>query len=225
MVGKSWGTLVGTGYVYNEDGSILVENGMPVYKAAQEIGDVTPDWLAGWSNEFTYKDWSFGFLLDFRKGGDVYSISQAFGSQTGIYDYTAAGDIRENGVIAGKNVLTDKVFKTADGKINDVAVNAEDFFANFYTICQMSVFDGSYLKLREAHLSYTFPKSLLKNSFIKSAKISLVGTNLALLWVHSSNLTHLDPESTTGSKNGDVGFESNAYPPSRSFGLKVGLTF
>lgn len=225
MVGKSWGTLVGTGYVYNEDGSILVENGMPKYETGKEIGNVTPDWLAGWSNEFTYKDWSFGFLLDFRKGGDVYSISQAFGSQTGIYDYTAAGDIRENGVIAGKNVLTDKVFKTADGKINDVAVNAEDFFANFYTICQMSVFDGSYLKLREAHLSYTFPKSLLKNSFIKSAKISLVGTNLALLWVHSSNLTHLDPESTTGSGNGDVGFESNAYPPSRSFGLKVGLTF
>lgn len=225
MVGKSWGTLVGTGYVYNEDGSILVENGMPKYETGKEIGNVTPDWLAGWSNEFTYKDWSFGFLLDFRKGGDVYSISQAFGSQTGIYDYTAAGDIRENGVIAGKNVLTDKVFKTADGKINDVAVNAEDFFANFYTICQMSVFDGSYLKLREAHLSYTFPKSLLKNSFIKSAKISLVGTNLALLWVHSSNLTHLDPESTIGSGNGDVGFESNAYPPSRSFGLKVGLTF
>lgn len=225
MVGKSWGTLVGTGYVYNEDGSILVENGMPKYETGKEIGNVTPDWLAGWSNELTYKDWSFGFLLDFRKGGDVYSISQAFGSQTGIYDYTAAGDIRENGVIAGKNVLTDKVFKTADGKINDVAVNAEDFFANFYTICQMSVFDGSYLKLREAHLSYTFPKSLLKNSFIKSAKISLVGTNLALLWVHSSNLTHLDPESTTGSGNGDVGFESNAYPPSRSFGLKVGLTF
>lgn len=225
MVGKSWGTLVGTGYVYNEDGSILVENGMPKYETGKEIGNVTPDWLAGWSNEFTYKDWSFGFLLDFRKGGDVYSVSQAFGAQTGIYDFTAAGDIRENGVIAGKNVLTDQVFKTADGQINDVAVNAKDFFANFYTICQMSVFDGSFLKLREAHLSYTFPKSLLKNTFIKSAKISLVGTNLALLWVHKSNLTHLDPESTTGSLNENVGFESNAYPPSRSFGLKVGLTF
>lgn len=223
--GESWGTLVGTGYVYNDDGSIRVENGMPVYEDAKKIGNVSPDWLAGWSNEFTYKDWSFGFLLDFRKGGDVYSISQAFGTQTGIYDFTAAGDIRENGVIAGKNVLTDKVFKTADGKINDVAVNAEDFFYNFYTICEMSVFDGSYLKLREAHLTYTFPKQLLKNTFIKSAKISLVGTNLALLWVHSSNLTHLDPESTTGSSNGDVGFESNSYPPSRSIGLKLGVTF
>ena len=45
MVGKSWGTLVGTGYVYNEDGSILVEDGIPVYEAGKEIGDVTPKWL------------------------------------------------------------------------------------------------------------------------------------------------------------------------------------
>ena len=224
--GKSWGTLVGTGYVYNEDGSILVKNGVPVYKADQHIGDVTPDWLAGWSNEFSYKNWSCGFMLDYRKGGDVYSVSQAFGSQTGIYDYTAAGDIRENGVIAGQNVLTDLVFKNEDGSINTTPVNAENFFTNFYTIRQMAVFDGSYLKLREAHITYKFPQSILKKTkFIRDAHVSLVGNNLALLWVHSSNLTHLDPESTTGSGNSSVGYESNAYPPSRSFGLKVGVTF
>ena len=163
MVGKSWGTLVGTGYVYNEDGSILVEDGIPVYEAGKEIGDVTPKWLAGFSNEFSY------------------SVTQAFGSQTGILKHTAEGDLRENGVVLGQNYMTDKVFKTADGKINDVAVNAEDFFYNYYTICEMSVFDGSYLKLREAHLTYNFPKSILeKTKCIKAAHVSLVGTNLAL---------------------------------------------
>lgn len=238
MVGKSWGTLVGNGYVYNEDGSILVEDGQPVYKAGQEIGDVTPKWLAGFNNEFSYKEWSFGFLLDFRLGGDVYSVSQAFGGQTGIYDYTAEGDLRENGVILGKNYMTDKVFKTADGKINDVTVNAQDFFYNYYTIGEMSVFDGSFLKLREAHITYNFPKSILdKTKCIKAAHVSLVGTNLALLWVHKSNIAHIDPESTsTGGDdpetaatshgfNSGVGFESNAYPPSRSFGIKLGVTF
>ena len=50
MPGKSWGTLVGTGFVYNEDGSVLVEDGMPVYESAKEIGDVTPDWLMGFNN-------------------------------------------------------------------------------------------------------------------------------------------------------------------------------
>ena len=90
----------------------------------------------------------------------------------------------------------------------------------------MSVFDGSYLKLREAHITYKFPQSILKKTkFIRDAHVSLVGNNLALLWVHDSNLTHMDPESTTGSGNSSVGYESNAYPPSRSFGLKVGVTF
>jgi TonB-linked SusC/RagA family outer membrane protein len=235
-VGQSWGTLVGTGYIYNEDGSILVENGVPVYEEGKDIGDVTPKWLAGFGNEFSYKGWSLGFLLDFRMGGDIYSITQAFGSQTGILDYTAAGDIREKGVVLGQNHMTDKVFKTADGKINDVAVNAEDLFYNYYTICEMSVFDGSYLKLRELHLTYTFPKRMLKKTkFIKSAYVSLVGNNLALLWVHKSNVAHVDPESTklggdnpessVRGFNSGVGFESNTYPPSRSFGLKLGVTF
>ena len=105
-------------------------------------------------------------------------------------------------------------------------MNAEDFFANYYNIRELSVFDGSYLKLREAHLTYRVPKSFLqKTKYIQAANISVVGTNLALLWVHKSNLTHLDPESTTGSGNDGVGFESNAYPPTRSFGIKLGLTF
>ncbi|MDH6356812.1 SusC/RagA family TonB-linked outer membrane protein [Parabacteroides sp. PF5-9] len=226
MKGETWGSIVGTGYTYNDDGSILVKDGMPVAKSSQVVGDVTPDWLAGLHNEFTYKEWTVGFLLDFRKGGDIYSLSQGFGSYTGIYDYTAAGDIRENGVIVGKNVLTDKVFKDADGNINDVVVNAEDFFGNYYSIVEMAVMDGSYLKLREAYITYTFPKSLLaKTKYISGARVSLIGTNLALLWTHKSNLINLDPESTRASGNDGVGMESNSYPPSRSIGLKVGLTF
>jgi outer membrane receptor protein involved in Fe transport len=224
--GKSWGTLTGTGYVYNDDGSIQVSNGFPVYAATQEIGDVTPDWLAGLHNEFSYKNWTLGILLDFRMGGDFFSLSQSFGGYTGIYDFTATGDIRENGVIAGKNVFTDKVFKTADGQINDVAVNAEDFFSHFYTIREMAVIDGSYLKLREAYLSYAFPKSLLaKSKYISGAKLSLIASNLALLWTHKSNLIGIDPESTYQSGNSGVGLEQNAYPAARNFGLKLGLTF
>ena len=224
--GKSWGTLVGTGYVYNEDGSIQVKNGVPVYQAAQEIGDVTPDWLAGITNEFSYKNLRFGFLLDFRKGGDIYSMAQGFNTGSGLLDFTAAGDLRENGVILGQNYMTDKVFKTADGQVNTDVVNPSVFFDYYYTIAQMAVFDGSYLKLREAHITYTFPKSLLqKVKGISAANVSLVGNNLALLWVHKSNLTHTDPESTTGTENKNVGFEQNSFPPSRSFGLKLAVTF
>lgn len=226
MPGKSWGTLVGTGFVYNEDGSILVEDGMPVYESSREIGDVTPKWLAGLKNEFSYKEWTLGFLLDYRRGGDIFSVSQMFGAYTGVYDFTAAGDLRENGVVLGQNYMTDKVFKNADGQVNDVAVGAQEFFENYYTIAEMAIIDGSFLKLREAYITYTFPKSILaRTKYINNARISLIGTNLALLWTHKSNLINLDPETTMYADNEGVGMESNSYPPTRSFGLKLHLTF
>ncbi|MCC8096839.1 MAG: SusC/RagA family TonB-linked outer membrane protein [Tannerellaceae bacterium] len=226
MPGKAWGTLVGTGFVYNEDGSILTEGGMPVYESSQEIGDVTPKWLAGFKNEFSYKEWTLGFLLDYRRGGDIFSVTQMFGAYTGVFDFTAAGDIRENGVIVGQNYMTDKVFKTADGQINNEVVSAQEFFENYYAIAEMSIIDGSFLKLREAYVTYTFPRSLLaKTKYISAARVSLIGTNLALLWTHKSNLTNLDPETTMYADNKGVGLESNSYPPTRSFGLKLHLTF
>ena len=187
---------------------------------------VTPDFLLGWSNEFTYKNLSFGFLLDFRKGGDIYSVTQAFGLDTGIMEITAVGDMRENGVVAGQNALTHLTFKNEDGSINTTPVNPEEFWANGYNIREMAVFDGSYLKLREMHLTYTFPQKVLKSlKIVKAANISVIANNVALLWTHKSNLLHLDPESTTGSTNTGVGFESNSYPPSRSIGMKLGVTF
>ena len=225
--GKTWGTLRGTGFVYNDDGSIRVSNGGYISaQNDQDIGDVTPKWLAGFRNDFSYKGWTLGFLLDFRMGGDIYSVSQFFGAYTGIHEHTAKGDIRETGVILGKNYMTDKTFKRADGTVNETAGDPETFFSQFYSIAQLGVLDGSFLKLREAYLSYSLPRSVVaKTGFISGAKISLIGNNLALLWTHKSNLIGIDPESTTESGNAGVGFESNAYPPARSIGLKLGLTF
>ena len=227
IVGESWGTLIGAGFVRDVNGNIVVDaEGFPKTKANQKIGDVTPKWLAGWNNEFSYKDFSFGFLLDFRKGGDFFSVSQLFGAYTGIYDYTAAGDIRENGAIFGKNIVTDKAFVKEDGTPNDIVVDPEDAFAEFYSNKELAVIDGSFLKLREAHITYTLPASITKKvKWIDSAKISLVGNNLAILWLAKNNYTRIDPESSLGSANDSVGYESNSCPPTRSFGVKLNITF
>ena len=54
----------------------------------------------------------------------------------------------------------------------------------------------------------------------------MIGTNLALLWVDKSNTMRLDPEAGgVSSDSRGVGFEQAGVPSSRSFGLKVGLTF
>lgn len=226
-VGESWGTLYGAGFTYDDNGNILVgANGLPKLKANQKIGDVTPDWIGGFRNEFTYKNWSLGVLLDFRKGGDFFSVTQMFGAQTGILDYTATGTIRETGVIVGKDVLKDKKFVLQDGSENNIRVSAQNFYQSYYSNKELDIADGSFLKLREIHLTYTFPKALLeKTKFIQAANVSFIANNLAILKLSKSNQAKIDPESSISSSNEGVGFESNSVPPTRSFGVKLGVTF
>lgn len=226
-VGESWGTLYGAGFTYDDNGNILVgANGLPKLKANQKIGDVTPDWIGGFRNEFTYKNWSLGVLLDFRKGGDFFSVTQMFGAQTGILDYTATGTIRETGVIVGKDVLKDKKFVLQDGSENNIRVSAQNFYQSYYSNKELDIADGSFLKLREIHLTYTFPKALLeKTKFIQAANVSFIANNLAILKLSKNNQAKIDPESSISSNNEGVGFESNSVPPTRSFGVKLGVTF
>jgi len=226
-VGESWGSLYGTGFTTDAQGRVIIgSNGLPTLTTSKKIGNVTPDWLAGWSNEFSYRNISFGFLLDFRKGGDFFSETQMFTTYTGLLDYTAAGSIREAGVVVGKDVLNNKVCVLADGTPNAKTISADTWFYSYYSNKELDINDGSYLKLREIHLTYTFPKSIIsRTKFIEDAKISLISSNVAILWLSSNNQAKIDPESSLGAGNTSVGFESNSCPPTRSVGVKLNLTF
>lgn len=241
--GEKWGTLVGTGFarVKQEDvdrgvatadqiGSIKVNsNGLAQTESAVEFGNVTPDFMLNWRNDFTFKNLSFGFLLDLRVGGDIWSQTMAHSYSAGTSVVTADNSVRERSIVGGVDVMSDErfVMQDANGKwvTNTIQTDAYSWFKN--DVSEYYTFDGSYLKLREAYISYTFPKNwLARTRYINGATVSLTGNNLALLWVHKSNTMRIDPE--TGGVSSDsrgVGFEQAAVPSSRSFGLKVNLTF
>lgn len=227
VVGHPWGEIIGTGMQRDNKGNILVSaSGFPKTQKNMTLGNVNPDWLGSISNEFSYKGISFGFLLDYRKGGDVFSVSQMFGTYSGLLKYTADKDFRENGLVLGKDFLTNYKFAKADGSKNDIVVGAQDFFESYYSNRELSVFDGSFLKLREVHLSYDIPKSFVKKiGLINRATVSFVGSNLALLWLSSDNIAKIDPESTVSAGNNGVGLETTSAPQTRSLGFKVSLSF
>ncbi|MBQ0015544.1 MAG: SusC/RagA family TonB-linked outer membrane protein, partial [Bacteroidales bacterium] len=224
---RPWGTLVGTGFQYNDNGEALVgADGFPLIAQNQEIGNVMPDWLMGWSNEFSYKNWSFGFLLDYRHGGDLFSQTLMFGAYSGLLDFTAADGVRENGAVFGQNICPDITFVNEDGSPNTTAVDPEDAFMYYFNVNEMSVIDGSFLKLREIHLTYTFPERWVKKMrIISDAKISLVANNVAILWLHKSNLAKIDPESLIGNSTQSMAFETAYMPQTRSIGVKLHLAF
>src|SRR5690606_9751341 len=233
--GERWGTLVGGGYDRVEEGPMagaikVNSRGLVVNKAAQNIGNVTPDFLASWRNDFRYNDFSFGFLLDLRVGGDIWSQTMNHSYVAGVAEITAENGIRERAIVAGRDVMTDERFAMQDADGNWVENTIETSAQTWYEqggVSEMYVFDGSFLKLREAYLTYNVPSRYLQRlKGVSRVNFSLIGSNLALLWTHKSNTMRLDPE--TGGVSSDsrgVGFEQASVPTARSFGLKLGVTF
>ena len=163
-------------------------------------------------------------------GGDIWSQSMSHSYAAGTAAETVKNGVRERAIVAGKDVMTNErfVMKDASGNwvTNTIATDAQTWFESG-GVSEMYVFDGSFLKLREVNISYTVPKSALsKVKYISNATVSLIGSNLALLWVDKSNTLRLDPEAGgVSSDTRGVGFEQASVPASRSFGLKLNLTF
>lgn len=84
------------------------------------------------------------------------------------------------------------------------------------------IYDGSFIKLREASISYTLPKALLANTFVNEAKISIVGRNL---WIIHKNLPYADPESTLGGGVRSFGYSIGSLPTTRDIGVNISFKF
>src|SRR5690606_23032459 len=90
-VGYLYGVIRGTDIIYtNGQRTVHAAGGcMDPAGGANVIGDPTPDWLGGMNNRFKYKNVSLSFLIDVRRGGDVFSLDQFYGDGSGLYEETA----------------------------------------------------------------------------------------------------------------------------------------
>ncbi|OOV29775.1 SusC/RagA family TonB-linked outer membrane protein [Flavobacterium sp. LM5] len=221
-VGKPIGQLIGRGYKYLEGERVVKSNGRYEVVAGATIGDVNPDWTGGINNILRYKDLSFNFLIDIKKGGDVYSLDQQYGKTTGIYQSTVGinhlGNPVRNSVADGGGIILDGVI--ADGTRNTKVIPAD--YNTYNSMPQEAyVYDASYVKLREVGLSYKFPSKLLANTFINSMIFTLNGSNL---WIISKNLPYADPEA--GSSSGNLqGFQTGVLPTTKEYNFNIKVQF
>ena len=225
--GQPYGTIRGTGFVFDNNGNKVVDgNGYYKSQADQILGDSNPDWNGGITNKFQYKDLTLSFLIDIQKGGDVYSLDMHYGQGTGLPNYTAGlnelGNPVRDAVADGGGILN--VGVTEDGAVNTVRARADYYGGAYYwgnasrNPGAMTVYDASYVKLRELALAYNL-KTLPKG--IKAASLSLVGRNL---WIISKDVPFADPESGLGAGNSQ-GYLSGSYPTLKTVGLSLNLEF
>ncbi|WP_026135622.1 SusC/RagA family TonB-linked outer membrane protein [Nafulsella turpanensis] len=230
-LGEPYGTIRGTNFVYNDLGQKIVgEDGFYLQSesANEVIGDANPDWTGGLSNSLRYKNFELDFLIDMQRGGDIWSLDLYYGMGTGLYPETAGlndlGNPVRDRVADGGGVLLEGV--NEDGEPNTVRAEAY-YYGNPFGWAgapnAQFIYDASYIKLRSASLTYKLPEGIVERAggVIKSADISLIGTNL---WIIDKNLPYADPEA--GLSAGNIqGYQSGVYPTVRSYGFNVKLQF
>ncbi len=216
------GDLYGTGYLKNENGDfILTDEGRYIPDDnLKKLGNYNPDFTLGFNNEFQFKKWNMGFLIDWRKGGIIVSRTRALGNVGGQLAETAFRP--EEGIIADGVVNTGSTENPVYTP-NTVAVSAESYYRQFYDRNheENNTYDASFLKLRQLSIGYTFDKLALfsKNT---SLRLSLIGKNLFAI----TENPHFDPEQLAVQGQGFIsGVEDMSYATTRSIGIKAGFKF
>ncbi len=216
------GDLYGTGYKKNEEGRFIVdENGnFIVDNTLQKLGNYNPDFIVGFNNQFSYKNFNFGFLVDWRQGGILVSRTL---SLAGV-----AGQIEETANRPEEGIVVDGVVNTGSEENpvyteNTTAISAESYYRQYYDRNheENNTYDATYIKLRQFSLGYTFNTAnssckWLRN--ISGLNVAVIGRNLFAI----SDMKHFDPEQVALQGNRFIsGVEDMSYPTVRSIGFKV----
>lgn len=236
--GGSLGDLYGSGYekapkgsyVTADDGStidvsgwdIVDSDGYPVLASEFEnLGNTQADWKAGWMNSISYKNFRLSFSFSAQWGGQAYSFTNAMLGYQGKIKATLPG--RYDGLIhKGVNQNADGTYS-----INKTVTASIESYYNLRVFNRDNVvnntFSTSFLKMKDIRLEYSLPKKIAaKTKVLQGASIAFFATNL-FCW---TNWPQFDPEIATmnGSKI-TKGFETAAFPMTRTYGVNLKLQF
>ena len=219
IVGQPYGELIGYKYKRNNNGEILVKNGLPQHADAQEsLGNGVYKLTGGWRNQFEYKNFTLAFLVDFKFGAKIFS-----GTNLNLY----SDGLHKNTLLGRENDPTAKyVFAGIDeetGSANQVAVDPQSYYQAIVSnnIAEEFTYKADFIKLRELSLGYTFPQKMLPTKYIKGLSLAIVARNL---WTIKKYTDNIDPETSINNTNGQ-GLELNGYPTTRNIGFNVNVKF
>lgn len=187
-------------------------NGAPIASDVDVyLGNAQPEWLGGWSNSITYKDFNLSFLIDARIGGKIYSQTSADLDEAGAS--VRSLQYRESGVVL-------QGINTETGNANTVNISGQDYWTAMSNISENYLYDQDNVRLRELSIGYRIPG--VKSIGLDSANLQLVGRNL---FFFSKEAEDIDPEVMLGTSLGIQGMSHNQMPTMKSIGLNLTLNF
>lgn len=233
--GDDFGTIVGWDYVY-KDGQPVVNNDGTKYLISDErvpIGNSSPHFLAGWTTEFTYRNFTLRTLIDTKWGGDMYSGSYVIGLQSGqspetLFERDGGGLPYTNpaGETSNSGVILPGVHE--DGSANTTVVHYYyKYLPNAggwgHFLSKPGIVEDTWVKMREINLTYNLPKKIVgKLKVFQELSLSFTGRDL--FYLYTTVPDHINPEGLMGAGNAQ-GFEWASLPGVRSFAFGITAKF
>ncbi len=184
----------------NKDG-VLDQNDKTI------LGDNNPLFTAGFSNSFSYKNFTLDIQFTGSYGAEVFSF---YKRMCGIYHGDRNGMIEQLGRWRSESEPGDGIHfrptRTPSGWQRDPS--------------SAWVQDASYLRLRNLTFGYNFDQKVLDKIKMKGLRLYVTGQNLFTV----TNYVGYDPE--TSSESGlSQGGDYLGYPAARSFIIGANITF
>lgn len=202
---KSLGVDPSTGdMVYadkNSDGQITTEDRMVV-------GNPHPDLIGGFTNTFSYSGFDLSVFLQFSYGNDIFHGSRLF----------------LESLQGGDNQTTDVLRRWQQpGDITDIPrATLEPVAADNKRVSSRFIEDGSYLRIKNVTLGYTFNKELMQRIHVSSLRLYISAQNLFTFTQYSG----LDPEVNYGGNDtAQIGTDFFTFPQARAFTVGLNLKF
>lgn len=204
-------------------------NGKTTYIRLQDLDDnylwyhgpTDPTLTGGFYNSFSYKRFSLSTLLTFAAGNWIRlqpSFAAAYSDM-----YTLSDRMNDRWLQSGDEARTNipsllGAYHVINGVVNPATGATTDgvYPYNAYNYSTEAVAKGDFIRLKRIALDYTLPARLMSRLGIRTAQLSLVGNNIALLY-SDKRLYGADPEFFN---NGGVAMP---VPKQYTLAIKLGL--
>ncbi len=207
-------------------GLYKINNNSPI------VGNREQDFIGGFNNTFRYKKFTLSFLLDIRKGGDVYNGTEYTLVTNGLSQRTLLND-RQSVSVSGVNSQTGAPITQTysagqtyviNGTTYDGKYMIQQYWQNYAMNSPNFITSVNWLKLRSLSLTYDFTGMLNNHRVIKGISATAVAGNL-FTW---TNYKGMDPEvSAAGGTggSGSTGIDYLGVPAEASLTFGVNITF
>jgi hypothetical protein len=187
------------------------------------FGSVLPKVTGGLQNSFElFNDFTVNVNFDYQFGGKFSSLSNMWGSYSGLTARTAVANDKGNSirdaVADGGGVHT--VGVNAAGEPVEFYVEAQDYFHNLFSKKTFDdyIYDLTYIKLRELSVGYRVPlKKLGIHKHVSSLSVSFVARNPVLIYAKTKDF---DPSEVSA-----IYGETGQYPGTRGYGFNIRVGF